>query len=715
MVEPSPEDQTPGYSTITIDSVSFNRSGFEFTSGETDKYNTGFVDVPVISQNVRNNLGTPEVFVVGIHSVDDGPAGVGSGEVGDPSSLIGLKVLEPGTSTDVDVPVFPVANKTDIRTFSQSEGIGAPPQVFPPIGDSDIQAALYTSDIFQDLMPDPVATTDAVTVTNGLDQNGDRKPLKPTEGGALEESQFVTIELKNTGDEPVELFNLVVGDTTVISIPAPLNDSLDDVDGPTPLGDTIPPSDALDDPDGFPIPPGETVPFPDVPVAADKDEVEISVLKAGRPPAPRQETKVIPDDGVIDLTLEPTAGGPVGPEFVDIGPLGSSVGNRFDLPAEPQHIALSPLGDVGAIGGGGVVQIVRRSGGQWQKNETLEPDDATGQFGSSIAIGEETIVAGDPSGVGKAYVFESGGGSFSKAYEFPNDKEDIDDLPSGVTSGSDLGSIVAVNDTVDAGDSVFAAKFQTDVSAVDESQHVATFSRSGGNWALEDDAQLEPSGNLLLQALGLGGSGVSAPTLVAGISSIQGDFTGNNQGRIDVFELEDGSFPRKGGSVTPTKELDPVSDVAFGRNVSIQGDRIAATTFDNTDTYVYEEMSGSYSQLKNSPFKTSGDAGGDITAGVGLGGSGKDEFLLVGTPDDQKDPPQTDTSAAGSVLLYRLDGSGSEEDEIIVSPTDVSVGFGNKIAVGGDSAFGLTQGQFGEGTRRRVSNRVFAFDIPPEN
>jgi hypothetical protein len=152
--------------------------------------------------------------------------------------------------------------------------------------------------------------------------------------------------------------------------------------------------------------------------------------------------------------------------------------------------------------------------------------------------------------------------------------------------------------------------------------------------------------------------------------------------------------------------------VAFGRNVSIQGDQIAATTFENTDTYVYEEMSGTYSQVTNSPFSTSSAAEGDITDGVGLGGSGGDEFLLVGTPDDRKDPPQTDTFPAGSVLLYRLDGVGSEEDEIIVSPTDVSVGFGNTIAVGGDSAFGLTQGQFGEGDRRTVLNRVFAFGIP---
>jgi hypothetical protein len=31
MVTPSDADQKPGYSTVTIDSVSFNGSGFEFT------------------------------------------------------------------------------------------------------------------------------------------------------------------------------------------------------------------------------------------------------------------------------------------------------------------------------------------------------------------------------------------------------------------------------------------------------------------------------------------------------------------------------------------------------------------------------------------------------------------------------------------------------------------------------------------------------------
>jgi hypothetical protein len=698
MVEARLEDQKPGYSRITIGSVSFDGSGFELTLDEVSDYNVSFSDVPVTPGSVRNDLddGSVEVFVIGIHSVDDGPAGVGSGEVGDPSSLIGLKVLETGTSTGVSIPIFPVKNRTDVRLPpGDGDDPATPPQVFPPTGDSQIQAALYTSDIFQNPMPDPVATTDVVTVTNGLDQNDGRGPLKPTQDGALEESQLVTVELTNSGDEPVEIFALRVGDTTVIENPG----------GPD---------------DGFPIPPDETVPFPDVPVAAGKTEVEITVVKVGGGGLPnipiRQETKDIPPDGVIELTLDPAAGGPIGPEFVDIGPLGSSVVNRFDLPAEPRHIALSPSGDVGAIGGGGVVQIVRRSGGQWQKDETLEPADASNQFGSftgtrgdTIAIGEETLIVGDPSGVGKVYVFESGDGSFSRAYEFPNDEEGIDDLPPGVASGSDLGSIVAVNDTVDAGDSVFAAKFQTDLGSFFESQHVATFSKSGGSWALEDDAQLEPSGNLLLHALGLGGSGVSAPTLVAGLSNIQLRFTGNNQGRVDVFELEGGSdFPRESGNVTPTRKLNPVSGVAFGRNVSIQGDQIAATTFENTDTYVYEE-SGTYSQVTNSPFSTSSAAEGDITEGVGLGSSGGDEFLLVGTPDDQKNPPQF---PAGSVLLYRLDGVGSEEDEIIVSPTDVSVGFGNTIAVGGDSAFGLTQGQFGEGNRRTVLNRVFAFGIP---
>jgi len=222
MVTPSSDQQAPGYATLTIESVTVE-SGFEASGEFTNNFvvrddsgnrafNTKVVDIPLELQKredfedryVPKNEDT-EVFAIGIHSIYDTPVtvseeerpevGVGSGQLeksfefdpsprGDGSSLIGLKILETGTHTDVDVPIYPIAGLTDLslvdvipEEFEEPEPLTFPQQ-FPPVGGDDgtpsVQAAVYNEFVFMSELPPVAARSAVVDVTDGL--NPDEQP-----------------------------------------------------------------------------------------------------------------------------------------------------------------------------------------------------------------------------------------------------------------------------------------------------------------------------------------------------------------------------------------------------------------------------------------------------------------------------------------------------------------------------------------------------------
>jgi hypothetical protein len=170
------ERQSPGYSTLTLESVTV-REGIE--TGSADFSGTWFVgdfapEAAVNGPGVRSDPFDSEVFAIGIHSRDTGDEGVGSGEVGDASSLIGLKILQVGEHTNVKIPIYPVYTLTDVRVI---DGLS---QSFPPSGgemeNPSVQAAVYT-ELFFSSLPEPLTTSSVVDVTNRLDQSEERNPL----------------------------------------------------------------------------------------------------------------------------------------------------------------------------------------------------------------------------------------------------------------------------------------------------------------------------------------------------------------------------------------------------------------------------------------------------------------------------------------------------------------------------------------------------------
>jgi len=191
MPTPDDDDEAPGYATLTIESVEV-QNGFapnlDFTGTFAVRVPDGVefafddparVVPPSLVGLELDELQEKEVFYITIHSVDSGAAGVGSGQLGDGSSLVGFKILETGSYTDVTVPIYPVGFRTDVK-FLDGEN-----QQFPPDGGDGsptVQAAAYNELSFGDVSPlSPVAASEPVTVTNGLDQNPDREPIGPSD------------------------------------------------------------------------------------------------------------------------------------------------------------------------------------------------------------------------------------------------------------------------------------------------------------------------------------------------------------------------------------------------------------------------------------------------------------------------------------------------------------------------------------------------------
>ncbi|AZH25228.1 hypothetical protein [Haloplanus aerogenes] len=134
----------PVYSTITVAEVTFEE--------DTDPVD---IDPAVHPEFAREGDPAEPAFVVGIHASD--PA-VGL-EPGPESleSLIGYKLLEPGTHTDVTVPIFPT------QFTRLDEG-----QTFPPAPDDD---AVITGAIWADFeSEEPVVSGEMATISGGMNQ-----------------------------------------------------------------------------------------------------------------------------------------------------------------------------------------------------------------------------------------------------------------------------------------------------------------------------------------------------------------------------------------------------------------------------------------------------------------------------------------------------------------------------------------------------------------
>jgi len=193
----------PIYSTVTVESVEYTQEN-NFL-GQADII--GSLPRPTVeSLSSEFDFYDDSVFAVGIHAVDQA---IGSGNARNLDSLIGLKILEPGAYTDVDVPIFPAVAYPELTEIQSG-------QTFPPNpdGETEVRAAIWEtltpsgpdSDDFPDNSDDapenpldliePFAVSPPATIS-ALDQN---TALSPTD---IERPVALAIEVENRSDEPI--------------------------------------------------------------------------------------------------------------------------------------------------------------------------------------------------------------------------------------------------------------------------------------------------------------------------------------------------------------------------------------------------------------------------------------------------------------------------------------------------------------------------------
>ena len=124
----------PIYSTVTVESVEYTQENNFAGQGDLIGSLPDPAGPPIDEGEDFDFFDSP-VFAVGIHAVD--PA-IGSGDATNLDSLIGLKLLQPGTHTDVTVPIFPVTSFPELTEIQ-------PGQTFPPNpeGGTVVRAAIW--------------------------------------------------------------------------------------------------------------------------------------------------------------------------------------------------------------------------------------------------------------------------------------------------------------------------------------------------------------------------------------------------------------------------------------------------------------------------------------------------------------------------------------------------------------------------------------------
>jgi hypothetical protein len=237
------------------------------------------------------------------------------------------------------------------------------------------------------------------------------------------------------------------------------------------------------------------------------------------------------------------------------------------------------VGSPGADGAGGIDQgsayVFARSGGAWTQQQKLAAPDAAAfdQFGGSVAISGDTIVASSPfddgaGGIdqGSAYVFAHSGGVWTQQQKLEApDAAGIDEF--GI-------SVAISGDTV-----VVGAPFDDGAAGIDQGS-AYVFARVGGVWSQQQKLEAPDP-----EEEGKFGISVAIGDATAVIGSSGDDGAGGaNQGSAYVFA-------RSGGVWSQQQKLE-ASDAEggdqFGFSVGISGGTVVVgSTFGNSPSSAY--------------------------------------------------------------------------------------------------------------------------------
>lgn len=409
----------------------------------------------------------------------------------------------------------------------------------------------------------------------------------------------------------------------------------------------------------------------------------------------------------------------------------SAAGDRFgvSLAISGDSVVIgAEFDDVGSNTNMGSAYVFTRNGSVWSQQQQLTALDGRfgEQFGSASAISGDNIIIGaardndNGNASGSVYVFTRSGGIWNQQQKMIASDGATMDL---------FGKAVAIS-----GDTILAGAVADDNSAGNESGAGYFYSRTLGVWASEwkalstDDGIVDArtdffgralafdgdtvvvgasgdnrsgfdsgsayvyfrgsSGWILQQKLTASdraaGDGFGGSVSISGDSIIIGapgdDDNGNNAGSAYVFTRSGGVWSEQ----QKVTAADAAVGDAFGKVVAFSGDSIVvgAPTDDDAGTssgsaYVFVRSSGVWTQQQK---LTASDAATLDTFGASVAIHG--DSIVVGIPGDDS----TAGGDSGSAIVFVRSGSlWSEQKKLVAADTGVSDGFGNSVAISGNS------------------------------
>ncbi|MGH9018123.1 MAG: FG-GAP repeat protein, partial [Acidimicrobiales bacterium] len=303
----------------------------------------------------------------------------------------------------------------------------------------------------------------------------------------------------------------------------------------------------------------------------------------------------------------------------------------------------------------GAAYVFTKVAGTWlQQAELLASDGASNdEFGWSVAISGSTVVVGAPArdfGIGAAYVFSDGGGTWTQQAELTGS-----DSSGGDKFGS---SVVAAS----ASQVMVGAKGHAATGAV------YVFSDSGGPWGQAQELSDPEGGADDMFGWSMATSGA---TLV--VSAVKAH---NDTGAVFVYT------PDGDGNWTERAELSAADGFAndyFGDKVAISGNRIVAgAPGHNSEQGAAYVFSGSGATWKQTDELTASDGQHNDCFGWAVGLAGK--TVLVGAE-------QTDNDN-GAAYVFKLKGGSKwrQTDELSETTTGVAGEFGYSSSLSGTTA-----------------------------
>ena len=324
----------------------------------------------------------------------------------------------------------------------------------------------------------------------------------------------------------------------------------------------------------------------------------------------------------------------------------------------------------------GAAYVFTRSGTSWSQQAKIQSSDvqADDQFGRSVAIDGDTMVAGAPnedtgsSNAGAAYVFTRSGTTWSQQAK----------IQASDAQASDFFGYGAV--AID-GDTLVVGAFGEDTGG-SSSGALYVFTRSGTSWSQQ--AKLVASDAQASDYLGRGFSiGISGDTVVAG--AYREDAGGTDAGAAYVFIRSGTSWSQQAKLVAS----DAAAGDNFGNGTAISGNTVVvgASLKDTagTDTgavYVFTRSGTSWSQQAK---LVAGNPSGLDEFGKSVDIDG-DTVIIGATKED------TGIQDTGAAYIFTRSGTTWSEQKLLKgSDVPAYKRFGWAVAIDGSTAVGTTK------------------------